>query len=224
MSANVGGQAVLEGVMMRSPGTWAVTVRRSDGGLARVCRPDLERRGAASLDAAPDHPRRRRARRVARDRLPRALGLGDVRLDPARRGGRPGGGGRAHPRPDRVRVRHRDRVCAHHLQGLARGHHGLSADPLDRPVRGRRGRDPGELPDRLPGAHLARARPAPRLPVPRRRAQGDQRLRGRRRAHARARPVVLQDPRPLRDGVPALGDGHRDLRVRARRPARLAGA
>ena len=39
MSANVGGQAVLEGVMMRSPGTWAVTVRRPDGGLARVSRP-----------------------------------------------------------------------------------------------------------------------------------------------------------------------------------------
>ena len=39
MSANVGGQAVLEGVMMRSPGTWAVTVRRADGELARVCRP-----------------------------------------------------------------------------------------------------------------------------------------------------------------------------------------
>jgi uncharacterized protein YqhQ len=38
-SANVGGQAVLEGVMMRSPGSWAVTVRRPDGGLARVCRP-----------------------------------------------------------------------------------------------------------------------------------------------------------------------------------------
>ena len=39
MSANVGGQAVLEGVMMRSPGTWAVTVRRPDGGLTSVCRP-----------------------------------------------------------------------------------------------------------------------------------------------------------------------------------------
>jgi len=39
VSANVGGQAVLEGVMMRSPGTWAVTVRRADGELARVCRP-----------------------------------------------------------------------------------------------------------------------------------------------------------------------------------------
>jgi len=39
VSANVGGQAVLEGVMMRSPGSWAVAVRRPDGGLARVCRP-----------------------------------------------------------------------------------------------------------------------------------------------------------------------------------------
>src|SRR5436853_4880582 len=39
VNANVGGQAVLEGVMMRSPGSWAVTVRRPDGGLARVCRP-----------------------------------------------------------------------------------------------------------------------------------------------------------------------------------------
>src|SRR5947208_2279326 len=37
--ANVGGQAVLEGVMMRAPGSWAVTVRRPDGGLARVSRP-----------------------------------------------------------------------------------------------------------------------------------------------------------------------------------------
>jgi uncharacterized protein YqhQ len=39
MSANVGGQAVLEGVMMRSPGSWAVAVRRPDGVVASVCRP-----------------------------------------------------------------------------------------------------------------------------------------------------------------------------------------
>jgi uncharacterized protein YqhQ len=39
MSASVGGQAVLEGVMMRSPGSWAVAVRRPDGGVASVCRP-----------------------------------------------------------------------------------------------------------------------------------------------------------------------------------------
>ncbi len=39
MSANVGGQAVLEGVMMRSPGSWSVAVRRPDGGVSSVCKP-----------------------------------------------------------------------------------------------------------------------------------------------------------------------------------------
>jgi uncharacterized protein YqhQ len=34
----IGGQAVLEGVMMRSPGTWAVAVRKPDGEIAQVCR------------------------------------------------------------------------------------------------------------------------------------------------------------------------------------------
>jgi uncharacterized protein YqhQ len=39
VSANVGGQAVLEGVMMRSPGSWAVAVRRPDGGVSSICVP-----------------------------------------------------------------------------------------------------------------------------------------------------------------------------------------
>ena len=56
-----------------------------------------------------------------------------------------------------------------------------------------------------------------RLPVPRRRAQGDQRARGRRRAHARERAEVQLDPSTLRNSVFALGDGDRDLRVRVRR-------
>jgi uncharacterized protein YqhQ len=34
----IGGQAVLEGVMMRSPGSWAVAVRRPDGDIERVVR------------------------------------------------------------------------------------------------------------------------------------------------------------------------------------------
>jgi len=36
---NVGGQAVLEGVMMRSPGSWAVAVRTPGGSIAKVTRP-----------------------------------------------------------------------------------------------------------------------------------------------------------------------------------------
>src|SRR5919107_3818903 len=37
--ANVGGQAVLEGVMMRSPSHWAVAVRKPDGDIAHVNQP-----------------------------------------------------------------------------------------------------------------------------------------------------------------------------------------
>jgi uncharacterized protein YqhQ len=37
MSAPIGGQAVLEGVMMRGPSSWAVAVRKPDGAIAEVC-------------------------------------------------------------------------------------------------------------------------------------------------------------------------------------------
>jgi uncharacterized protein YqhQ len=37
--ANVGGQAVLEGVMMRGPGNWAVAVRTPTGEIAQVSKP-----------------------------------------------------------------------------------------------------------------------------------------------------------------------------------------
>jgi uncharacterized protein YqhQ len=39
MSATIGGQAVLEGVMMRSPSNWALAVRKPDGEIAEVDRP-----------------------------------------------------------------------------------------------------------------------------------------------------------------------------------------
>ena len=35
----IGGQAVLEGVMMRSPSNWALAVRKPDGEIAQVERP-----------------------------------------------------------------------------------------------------------------------------------------------------------------------------------------
>ncbi len=37
--AAIGGQAVLEGVMMRGPSSWAVAVRKPDGAIAQVCNP-----------------------------------------------------------------------------------------------------------------------------------------------------------------------------------------
>src|SRR6201989_3528769 len=39
MASNIGGQAVLEGVMMRGPRNWAVAVRKPDGDIAHVARP-----------------------------------------------------------------------------------------------------------------------------------------------------------------------------------------
>jgi uncharacterized protein YqhQ len=39
LSAPIGGQAVLEGVMMRSPSAWSVAVRKPDGEIAEVNRP-----------------------------------------------------------------------------------------------------------------------------------------------------------------------------------------
>jgi uncharacterized protein YqhQ len=38
-TASIGGQAVLEGVMMRSPSNWALAVRKPDGEIAEVNRP-----------------------------------------------------------------------------------------------------------------------------------------------------------------------------------------
>ena len=38
-AAPIGGQAVLEGVMMRSPSAWSVAVRKPDGEIAEVNRP-----------------------------------------------------------------------------------------------------------------------------------------------------------------------------------------
>src|ERR1044072_8221523 len=38
MAASYGGQAVLEGVMMRGPSNWSVAVRKPDGDIAHISR------------------------------------------------------------------------------------------------------------------------------------------------------------------------------------------
>ena len=95
--APVGGQAVLEGVMMRGVSTWAVAVRKPPrgraGGRARRDRGHL--RAAGLVGEAPPgpapagDPRRGRARRVAEDRLPRAGDLGQRPARPRRSGEEP---------------------------------------------------------------------------------------------------------------------------------------
>jgi large subunit ribosomal protein L31 len=61
----IGGQAVLEGVMMRAPSSFAVVVRRKDGSLR--CASAHGRGSAGRAEVAAD-PRRHVARRVAQAR------------------------------------------------------------------------------------------------------------------------------------------------------------
>ena len=96
----------------------------------------------------------------------------------------------------------------------------LAADRAHGTIRARRGRDQGRRLRALPRAHLPAPRPEARLPVPRRRAQGDQRVRGRGGAGPGPGSALQPHSSPLRNRLPALGDGDRDLRVRVRRSAR----
>ena len=149
-----------------------------------------------------------------------AISANYARSRSGRRRGR--GRHRALARRAHLRVRDRDRLRDRRLQGGAGADHRSAADPsTGEYFVHRRGADPRLDLRRLPLAHLAAARPAPRLPVPRGRAQGDQRLRGGRAARARDRAALLAHPSALRDGVPALGDGDRGLRVRVLRPPDL---
>ena len=56
-NASIGGQAVLEGVMMRSPSNWALAVRKPDGEIAEVNRPIRSVDVAALVLPAAGHPR-----------------------------------------------------------------------------------------------------------------------------------------------------------------------
>ena len=85
----------------------------------------------------------------------------------------------------------------------------------------RRGRHAPRALRRLPGAHRAAPRHQARVPVPRRRAQGDRRVRERRRGHARVGAALHDRARAVRHELPAHRDGHHDRRVLVRRPARM---
>ena len=234
--APIGGQAVLEGVMMRGISTWAVAVRKPSAEQLAEGGPDSKEGAKGEIEViseplvswtkrhrAPEGPgraRRGRARRVAQDRLPRARHLRE-RADAARRRGQAAGHRRRRlGGHDRVRAAVRGRPL---LPAARRpDQHLLGLDPERLRLRGDREARPDlDLPG-LPRADLAHAGPPARVRVPRRRAQDDLVLRGRRAAHAGERTALLALPPALRHELPAAGDDRGDRGLRAARQARLA--
>ena len=226
--APVGGQAVLEGVMMRGVAHWAVAVRKPAEGEAT--RPDRDRDRSSST-------RGRRRRRVYR--LPVVRGV--VALVESL------GDRDARARRSRANAQLGDEQAEEERSAVGRVWAGtvvvaivfaiglffvvpVDADqPGQAPARvlvavlARRGGAADRDLPRLPAAALADPRPAARVRVPRRGAQGDLVLRGRGRAVARAGHALLAPAPALRHELPADRDDRRDLRVRADRAAGVVG-
>ena len=223
--APLGGQAVLEGVMMRGVKHWSVAVRTPaaedapEGTLGEIAVQEFE---------FGERPRLRKFARIPVLRgviaLVESLAIGFKALSIAASAQL---GEEAEELPGRHlgrrvagrRLRLRDRPVLRR-PGDAGQPDQAPARLLDPLLAGRGRRADRDLP-RLPDPALAHARPAPHVRVPRRRAQDDLLLRGRRRAHARARGAVLAPAPALRHQLPARRDDRLDLRLRDRRPARL---
>jgi hypothetical protein len=218
--ANIGGQAVLEGVMMRSPSNWAVAVRKPDGQIAQV------------VTAISSPMARNRIFRLPVIRgviaLGESLAIGFRALaisanyaaqDPE------AAGRRVQTEIGRGQIIFSFAIAIGFALMLFKVTPALITSWLPIDTTGAFVVIEGVIPRRdlppLPTADLTAARPAARLPVPRCRAQGDQRLRGRLGAHARERAKIQFDTPALRNGLFALGNGDRDLRLRLRRPAGL---
>ena len=172
--------------MMRSPGTWAVTVRRADGGLARVCRP------ISSAAARHRWMRLPIIRGVVALGESLVIGFRALSVSATYASIQPG----EEADPEEAAELTRGQIAFAFVIAIGfalvifkvspaviTGFLPIHSTALFVVVEG--GIRVSFL-IAVPGADLARARPAPRLPVPRGRAQGDQRLRGRRRAHAGA--------------------------------------
>ena len=113
----------------------------------------------------------------------RALAISaNYAAQPGGRGRRGRGAVRARSRPADLRLRDRDRLHDRAVQGRPGPDHEPARSRLDAGVRRRRGADPRQHLHPLPVPDLAPARSPAAVPVPRCRAQGDQRLRGRRGA------------------------------------------
>ena len=130
LRVSYGGQAVLEGVMMRGPSCWAVAVRTPDGGIEEVVRDVVARRCSATASGGS-----RSIRGVIA--LGESLAIGfralAISANVAAQEEDEEGDGRHRDlaRTDHLLVRHRDRVRADALQGRAGAPHELAADRRD---------------------------------------------------------------------------------------------
>ena len=177
--ASIGGQAVLEGVMMRGPSSWAVAVRRPDGRISEV---------EHDVDSVALHRRWLRLpviRGVVA--LGESLAIGMRALAVSARFSVTDEG-----EEDASEELGKWALVGSFVFAIGFSLILFKVSPalltnwinpgntfvfvLDR------GRHPHQPADRLPGPDRAVRRAAARVPVPRRRAQGDQRLRGRRAA------------------------------------------
>ena len=207
--------------MMRGPRNWAVAVRKPDGEIAQVARPidsAMARhwvlrlpivRGVVALGESLAIGFR--ALSVSANYAVAEAGRGASSSDEA---------GRDRPLGALLLLRGRDRLRGRRLQGRAR---------RCSPTRCRSRTAScfvlveGLIRITIFVGYLALLSADPvaqaRLRVPRRRAQGDQRLRGRRGADPGDRAALLADPPALRHLVPVLGGRAERLRLRALRAA-----
>ena len=222
--ANVGGQAVLEGVMMRGPGNWAVAVRTPRGD---------DRAGLAADRLGDGAPLACSGCRSIRGvmALGESLAIGfralAISANYARAGGRATtasrGRDRALARRAHLRVRDRDRLRGRALQGDA----GRCITELLPITNGAyfvivEGADPRHR-SSSPISSLISLLPDLRRVFQYHAAEHKaiNAYEAGRGARAGDRAALLAHPPALRHRVPALGDGDRRLRVRVLRPARL---
>ena len=118
MSQAIGGQAVLEGVMMRGPRNWAVAVRKPDGEIAHVWRsidPLMARHWALRLPVVRGVVALGESLAIGFRALSVSANYAAQEEDEGDERAR-----RDRPLGDLLLVRGRDRLRAHDLQGRAR--------------------------------------------------------------------------------------------------------
>ena len=188
MSAPIGGQAVLEGVMMRGPSAWSVAVRKPDGDIAEVNRP------VTSILLRHRWLRVPIIRGIIALGESLSIGFRALAISANYAAQEEGEDGEVETELTRGQLLFAFGIAIGFALLLFKVSPALITNWLPIESTGAfvvdRGAGARDDLHRLPAHHLDAARPEARLPVPRRRAQGDQRLRGRRGAHSRERAAL----------------------------------